>query len=153
MRMLALALIVPTTLHAEPSPAPAPEASRALDFGIVFAGVPCAVSPADSGAALWVVRGVRGSQVSVTFTSLPGFLAQGAQALAVAFDSLSAAWSTTEDPATATSFDPTVGTCATIDEGSDRLYVWLGGTAVPARTTTAGDYSTAFVLDVSYARP
>lgn len=153
IRVLVAAVLLPGAVYAQTAPTPLPEASRDLDFGVVLSGVPCSVSPADSGAALWVFQGVAGTRVSLTFTSLPGFLSRGAQTLAVTFDPSSAAWSTTEDPETATPFDPSVGTLAAVDESSDNLYIWLGGTAVPARGHPEGDYSATYTLDVTCSRP
>lgn len=153
IRAVVVALLLPGAAHAQTPPSLIPEAGRHLDFGIVMSGFPQSVAPADSGAALWVFRGAAGAAVTLKFAALPAFLSLGAQTLAVTFDPASAAWNTTDDPATAVAFDPAVGTVATIGHRPNHLYVWLGGTAVPARSGTAGDYSATYTLDADYARP
>lgn len=153
IRALVMAALLPGAVYAQGPPAPVPEAAHDLDFGVVLSGVPRSIAPADSGAALWLFQGVAGTRVSLTFTSLPGFLSQGTQTLAVEFGPTSAAWSTTGDPETATLFDPSAGAVAELDESSDNLYVWLGGTAVPAPAHPAGDYMTTYTLDVSSLGP
>lgn len=153
IRAFVVALLLPGAAHAQGPPAPIPGASRHLDFGVVFAGVPESIAPSDSGAAFWGFRGTGGAAVTLTFTSLPSLLLLGTQALAVTYGPASAAWNTTDDPATAVPFDPTLGATATIGDEPNHIYVWLGATAVPTRAAPPGEYQATYTLDVSYARP
>jgi hypothetical protein len=153
IRAIAVALVLPSVARADPTPLPLPEASRSLDFGIVFSGYPQAVAPSDSGAALWVFRGDPGATVTLKFTALPEVLLRDGQALSVTFGPNSAAWNTTDDPATATAFDPVTGTTATIGPDTNQVYVWLGATAVPARGGRPGVYAARYTLDVAYVEP
>lgn len=147
---LAVALLAPGTAHAQRPIATVPGAFRDLDFGTVFPGTAEYVPPTDPRAGLWVFKGTPGRSVALTFTSLPPFLLNGGQSLAVTYGPASAAWNTVNDPAGAQPFDPAVGTTAVIGSRPSRIYVWLGGTAMPAPAQAPGTYESTCTLDASY---
>lgn len=150
---LLLALLVPAAALADKPVSPIPGQMRDLDFGTVLPGVSQAVALSDPGAGRWVFKGAFGQSVTLTFTALPSFLTTNGNNLTVTYGPTSAAWNTVNDPAGAQVFDPAVGTTAAFSGPPGRIYVWLGGTAVPAGTQAPGTYSSTYTLDVSYTVP
>ena len=148
---VAVALLGPAAAFAQRPIATVPGAFRDLDFGTVLPGVPEVVTPSDPRAGQWVFKGPPGAAVTITFTSLPTFLDNGGQTLAVAFGSAVAAWNTVNDPSGAQTFDPAVGATALIGRPPSRIYVWLGGTALPAPAQAPGTYESTYTVDVSLA--
>jgi hypothetical protein len=145
----AVVLLLPELALAQRPIATIPGAFRDLDFGVVLPGVPEVVTPSDPRAGQWVFKGPAGAAVAITFTSLPGFLVNGGQTLAVTFGPASASWNTVNDPSTAQPFDPAVGTAAVFGRPPNRVYVWLGGTATPAPAIAPGTYESTYTVDVS----
>jgi len=149
--LLALLLLLPEVAFAQRPISTVPGAFRDLDFGVVLPGVAEVVAPSDPRAGQWVFKGPSGATVAITFASLPVYLAIGGQTLAVTFGPESAAWNTVNDPSTARPFDPLVGATAVIGRPPSRIYVWLGGTAVPAPVQAPGTYESTYTVDVSFA--
>jgi len=148
---VAIALFAPGVADAQRPIGTIQGAFRDLDFGTVLPGVPEIVTPSDPRAGQWAFKGPPGAAVTITFTSLPLFLDNGGQTLAVAVGSASAAWNTVNDPSGAMPFDPAVGTTAVIGGPPSRIYVWLGGTAIPSPAQAPGTYESTYTVDVSFA--
>ena len=146
-------------LLAVPSPAAAQGGGRALTvrgtqgltFGSVIPGVPMTVPYTDlARAALFEVRGPTDAQIELTFT-LPVALAgpAGAQ-LPLGFTATSAALSLNGNAASATPRDPRTRFTAVLDPRNGRIYLHLGGRALPAGTQRAGAYAGTVLLTAAF---
>lgn len=124
-----------------------------LAFGnSLFPGISKTVGISDAGAASFDIAGEADKEVTVTFTVPTELtLTTGTATMPITFSSTDAGYSTTDDPAGATTFDPDAGAAtATLGTTGGLLYVWLGGTVDPATTQAAGDYAADITLDVAY---
>lgn len=124
-------------------------AQRDLEFSTVFPGVNKAVAVTDLTAGKWLVTGDPSLEVDLTFPGLPATLSNGGLTVPIVYAATDAAYHTSDAPGSATTFDPAVGTTATLS-GTGELYVWIGGTVQPDETSTAGTYSGTITLDAVY---
>ena len=134
--LLLAGLVIGAAAASPPARAQSLEVYRLTDlsFGTFIAGDVVTVQPSEPGAASFRVDKLAGGErdVQVRLT-LPAALELGGASLPVSFGSVSAAWSTTNDPSTATAFDPAQGVDVRLP-GRKPLYVWVGGTvASPAQ--------------------
>jgi hypothetical protein len=103
-----------------------------LDFGNVIPGTNKSVQITGATAGRWLVEGTGGAEVDLDFTALPATLSNGPDALAIFYSNVDAGHNTVNVPGGATVFDPAVGTTTDIGAPGGDLYVWIGGTVVPA---------------------
>lgn len=121
-----------------------------LTFAVVFPGIPEIVSRTDAvNAGAFQVRGQNRSEVVLTMT-LPAMLtAAGGRSLPLQFGPNDGGWNIQNDRATARAFDPRVNLVVRLSQ-QGRLFLWLGGTALPSATQTAGDYIGTVTLAAAY---
>jgi hypothetical protein len=121
-----------------------------LTFASVFPGVPEFVSRTDAvNAGAFQVRGQNTAEVAFTFTLPAALTAAGGKSLRLQFGANDGGWNTQNDLATAKAFDPRVTlTVRTSQQG--RLFLWLGGTALPSATQAAGSYTGTVTLSAAY---
>ena len=121
---------------------------RGLDFGTVFPGLASTVVETDATSGHLRVLGAAGSEVQVTFPSLPATLDDGGgNSMVVSF---TATHSTTDQNGTGTGFDTGTGVTTTLDGGTGQLHVYVGGTVTAADPQTAGNYSATVTLNAAY---
>ncbi len=125
--------------------------SADLDFGNVFPGVNKAVAYTDAvNAGQWDITGEAAAEVTLSFTALPANLTFGANNLPIVYSATDAGYNTADNPAAATSFDPSAGATTNLEGATGALYVWIGGTVQPTETQPAGTYTGTITLDVAY---
>jgi hypothetical protein len=121
-----------------------------LTFATVFPGVPEAVSRSDAvNAGAFQVRGQNRSEVAFTFTLPTALTAAGGRSLTLQFGPNDGGWNTQNDLATAQAFDPRVILTVRLSQ-QGRLFLWLGGTALPTATQAAGSYAGSVTLTAAY---
>jgi hypothetical protein len=143
----------PIPLRAQVRPVATPPllalALNDLDFGSVLPGIPVSVAVSDARhAGLFEVRGPAGASIRVEFV-VPGALtASGGALLPLVFGLRDGhADFTRGGPGGGLSFDPHAPVIGSL--GPDgTLYLRLGGTALPARTQTGGDYRATIFMTV-----
>ncbi|HKI94942.1 MAG TPA: hypothetical protein VJ992_06590 [Gemmatimonadales bacterium] len=122
---------------------------QTLNFGTVLPGVPTTISRTDAlNAGEFEVRGRKDTQVAIDLT-LPAEMTAGALSLPLQFGPGDGGYSQAGTIAAATVFDPRVQLVTTLG-ANGRLYVYLGGTALPGPQQGAGTYSGTIVLTVAY---
>ena len=121
-----------------------------LTFATVFPGVPEIVSFADAvNAGVFQVRGQNNTEVALTFTLPAALMAAGGRSLPLQFGPNDGGWNTQNNLATARAFDPRVVLTVRLSQ-QGRLFLWLGGTALPTATQAAGDYAGTVTLSAAY---
>ncbi len=122
---------------------------RDLTFGTVLRGVPTVVEPLVRSAGRWEIRGESNAEVRIDLL-LPVSLtsASGAE-LPLSFGSADGAFSFHPVGKPARVFDPQLPVIMAFDRRG-KLYVFLGGTALPEAMQPAGDYAATISLTVSY---
>lgn len=118
-----------------------------LSFGQVVAGTTEQVQPNASSAGRFQVTAPAGTQLSLTF-ALPATLVIGGSTLPVTFGSTDAAWSGTNDPAGATTFDPNQPLQVTVPPGGS-IYVWVGARVSPPSNQSTGIHTGTLTLSAS----
>jgi hypothetical protein len=131
-----------------------------LSFGMVLAGTNTnTIASTDAGAGSFETQVTNTSArrrmtVQLTFT-LPRNLTNGADNLAISFSRTSASYNTTNDPTSATTFNPANGyTWRVPGNSTDSRYFWIGGTVSPTAGQAAGTYTgtiTATVTSQTYS--
>lgn len=124
-------------------------AQRDLDFADVLPGVNKAVTITDLTSGKWLIQGDPWTLVDITFPGLPATLTDGANTIPIVYSGTDAGYYATDDPGSATTFDPSVGTTALLGAAGE-LYVWIGGTVQPDEADTAGNYTGTITLDAVY---
>ena len=119
-----------------------------LIFGAVFPSTTRTILPADATSGSFTLAGAANAEVNVNFT-LPANLAFGANNLAIAFSSTSAARNTANSRAGSTAFDPAATMTTRLDIATGNLYVFVGG-AVSPTVQPAGSYTAAITLTAAY---
>jgi len=123
---------------------------QTLNFGTLFPGVPTSISRTDAlNAGEFEIRGRKNTEIAVDFT-LPAALTSGAQSVPLQFAPGDGGYSPSGTIAAATAFDPRVELVTTLSNPNGRLYVYLGGTALPGSQQRAGHYTATITLTVSY---
>lgn len=151
MLSLATLLVVAWPSHANAQGRPLNVIGRqGLTFGTMWSGQPAHVSRADPLRTGQIeLRGMRETEVQVTFT-LPAALAgPGGAQLPLSFGSGDGGVGTTAVITAATGFDPRLPRVARFS-GNGRLYLFLGGTALPGAGQTAGAYTATVTVTVAY---
>ncbi len=121
-----------------------------LTFAAVFPGVPEMVGYADAlNAGSFQVRGANRTEVTLSFTLPAALTAAGGRSLPLQFGPSDGGWNTQNDVATARAFDPRVVLTTRLSQ-QGRLFLWLGGTALPTATQAAGSYAGTVTLSAAY---
>lgn len=124
--------------------------AQPLAFGPIFPGVVTTVPRTDAARAGRIdIRGTKNLQVQFDFALPAAMTGPAGQALPLAFDAASGGYATTATIGTATDFDPRVPLLARLS-GTGRLYIWLGGTALPTANQANGAYSATITLTMAY---
>jgi hypothetical protein len=124
---------------------------RDLQFGNVIPGTDKSVTLTDATSGRWLVTGGANAEVTLTFTSLPGVLNDGgSNDLPIVYAVTDAGHNTTNDPGTASVFNPAAGSTANIGDPVAELYVWIGGTVVPDPAQAPGLYTGTITLEATY---
>ena len=126
-----------------------------LNFGSVPKGVATTVAPNQAAAGEWQVTGNGNAFVNIIFTlptQLINLQAQPGSTMPIAFNATSALWRrATNNPAGATTFNPTVGTLGRIGPPANpTMYIWIGGTVTPAAAAKPGIYQGTVIVSLSY---
>lgn len=123
-----------------------------LAFGNVFQGTNPAVTPADANSGEFQISGALNAEINVTFPSLPANLLDQATStvnLPISFGASDAAWNTTNNRGTASTFDPSVGTTQRLDASTGLMFVYVGGT-LTVTTQAAGIYDAQITVNAAY---
>lgn len=120
-----------------------------LTFGTVIRGIPTYVGPLTRSAGQWEVRGSSHTEVRVDLT-LPTALtnAIGAE-LPLSFGSSDGAFGQQPQGRDAQIFDPQLPLITRYDQRG-KIYIFLGGTALPDPVQPSGAYAATISLTVSY---
>ncbi len=119
-----------------------------LDFGTVLPGVPSAIDRHDRRAALFEVRGSPDASVRIDLALPSALLSTGSATLPISFSATDGfADFSRGRPPRGTVFDPHAPLIMTLGPNG-RVYVRLGGTALPARPQAGGAYHATIVLTV-----
>lgn len=156
MRTLLLLVLLAFAL---PAPAPAAAQGRGrplmtfgrqdLTFGALLPGVPTTVSRFDGlNAGQFELRGQRSAEVQVSL-NLPGAMLSGGAGIPLDFGPADGGFSPDPDVTTSQTFDPRVPLVTTMATNG-KLYLWLGGTALPGAQQAAGTYAAAITVTVAY---
>jgi hypothetical protein len=122
---------------------------RDLRFGTVLRGVPTVVDPFVRSSGRWEIRGESNAEVRIDLV-LPTALTTGTGIeLPLSFGSADGAYSSHPQGRGARVVDPQLPLITAFDERG-KLYVFLGGTALPGAMQPAGEYAAIISLTVSY---
>ena len=123
---------------------------RPLVFGVVFPGVPRAVSRTDAANSGQLdLTGNKNAQVQLTFT-LPNAMTgpAGAQ-MPLTFGGSDAGYSSSQAVGSQVAFDPRTPFLATLNKNG-RGSVFVGGTVNPPPTQRSGSYTGTITLSIVY---
>lgn len=148
---VASVLIFISALAPVPGPASAQFAFglRNLTFGSLLPGVPEPVSPADSRSGLFLIFGLPRAEVRINFSLPAALIGAGGQNLPLQFGPTDGGFAPTSSGASIVVFDPRVPLVTRLSN-IGRLYVRLGGTALPSGQQGAGNYSATITITVAY---
>ncbi len=145
---LVVLAIMPGLLEAQGQPLSA-TGRRDLSFGNLIPGVTTVVSRRDAArAGQFEIRGARRAEVSIVF-QLPAALMRGPSAIPLQFGPNDGGFSRRPRIRNARAFDPRV-TLVTRLSNRGRLYLFLGGTALPGTQLRAGRYQASITLTIAY---
>ena len=120
-----------------------------LAFGMLFPGITSHITRSDAlRSGQFQVTGEKNTTVQVTFTLPPAMLV-GSRTVPMQFGAADGGFSTQATITSATVFDPRVPLVATLSQ-QGRLYLFLGGTALPGVQQTAGSYAAPVTVSVCY---
>lgn len=123
---------------------------QALTFGTMWSGQPAQVSRQDPLRSGQVeLRGTRNTDVQVTFTLPAAMSGPGGAQLALSFGADDGGMSTTAAITAATAFDPRLPRVARFGNNG-RMYLFLGGTAIPGVGQPAGAYTATVIVTVAH---
>jgi hypothetical protein len=121
---------------------------RPLSFGTVFPGIAAVVvrtDPANSGQ--FAVHGEPNGPTSLTFSLPAAMTGPGGATLPLVFGANDGGFSVTQSVTNQVAFDPRVTQTVTLSQNG-RGSVFLGGTANPAVSQAAGNYTGTVTLSV-----
>jgi hypothetical protein len=123
---------------------------QGLTFGTMWSGQPAQVSRQDPLRSGQVeLRGMRNTDVQITFSLPASLTGPGGAQLPLSFSANDGGVGTTATITAATGFDPRLPRVAQFS-GNGRLYLFLGGTALPGVGQTAGAYTATVTVTVAY---
>ena len=155
MAALAILLLMGTPAGSQANSTPPRRAAvsvtalRNLDFQDVLPGVNQSIGIAEATSGKWRIQGDASTSVAFSFPGLPATLTDGVNTIPIVYSATDAAYHTSDDPASATTFDPSVGASALLSAAGE-LYVWIGGTVQPSEVAIAGSYNATITLDSDY---
>lgn len=117
-----------------------------IDFGNVIAGSSVLIRPIDPTAGKFVIRSTPNATVRLRFT-LPAAMNTLNGVMPVTFGPNAAAWSTVNQAAGSTPFDPANDILINVPH-SREIYVWIGARIAPPGTQQAGLYAGNITLTV-----
>jgi len=121
-----------------------------LDFGTVIPGLPTVIDPTDRAqAGRFEIRGTGRSEVRIDLTLPSDMLSLGGDRLPLQFAASDGGFSTQPSLASMITFDPRTPLVTRLSNGG-RLYIWLGGTAVPSGAQPPGSYHGGITMTVTY---
>ncbi|HEX6615085.1 MAG TPA: DUF4402 domain-containing protein [Gemmatimonadales bacterium] len=123
---------------------------QTLDFGLLFSGTPSRVSRFDAlRAGQFELRGAKGTEIRIDL-GLPATMSgpRGAK-LPLQFAPGDGGYGRDGLIGTAAPFDPRAPLVTTLSDNG-RLYLFLGGTATPAASQSAGTYSGTVIVTIAY---
>jgi hypothetical protein len=123
-----------------------------LRFGTVVAGVPESVLPTSSDAANWRIHYTLLAVASNFQLTLPTQMARagGGTGMPVSFCSTCGVYRiNNSSPAGGTTFNPANQVNLPLLVVNSNVYIWLGGTASPGASQSAGSYSGTVILTLS----
>lgn len=124
--------------------------SQGLTFGALFPGVAAPVPRTDAArAGRFDVRGARDLQVRFDFSLPAAMTSAGGAALPLVFGPNDGGYAQTATIASAAAFDPRSPLLAFLS-ANGRLYIWLGGTALPGPQQPSGAYSATITMTMAY---
>ncbi len=126
-----------------------------LGFGTVIRGVSTTVQPTAANAGEWQVSGSGNAFVIITFalpTTLTNIQALPGSTMPITFNATAARWNrANNNPATATAFNPAVGTVGRLGPPANpNMYIWIGGTVSPAAAAKPGIYQGTVIVSLVY---
>ena len=122
---------------------------RGLTFGVVFPGVPRVVLRTDAAnAGQFDIGHAKFSPIQITFT-LPAVMNGPAGAtMPLVFGANDGGYSSPETITSQVGFDPRVAFATALDKNG-RAAVFLGGTAQPAPSQRAGNYTATITMTIT----
>lgn len=136
-----------------PLPAPKPEplvaiARRDLTFGTVLPGIPATV-PSDHprNAGLFEIQGAKGAPTRIEFLLPSALTSSAGQALPLSFGPGDGKFGFNRGRNQRVPFDPRTPLIAVLGPNG-KMYLNLGGTAVPARLQNSGSYAATIAITI-----
>ena len=122
-----------------------------LDFGEVFIGYSATVLDTDVNAAKFSFFHIdnRKKNLRITFV-LPTTLDNGVNQIPITFDQSQATWSTNDQVAGRTNFDPRRAFTIRNVLKDDPYFIWLGGSITTTTGLPYGLYTGTIILTVAY---
>ena len=122
---------------------------RGLTFGAVFPGVPRVVLRTDAAnAGQFDVGYVKFSPIQITFTLPAAMTGPAGATMPLVFGANDAGYSSPETITSQVGFDPRVAFATALDKNG-RAAVFIGGTAQPAPSQRAGNYTATITMTVT----
>jgi len=123
---------------------------QTLDFGTLFAGAASKVSRLDAlHAGQFELRGAKGSEVRVDLALPAALTGPRAARVPLQFGPADGGFAQDGVIATAAPFDPRAALVTTLSDNG-RLYLFLGGTALPGPQQTSGAYGGSVTVTIAY---
>lgn len=124
--------------------------TKNLTFGTLFPGVPQPILRTDAvNAGSFELRGRNRAEIRIDFTLPAALTGPAAATMPLSFGAGDGGHNTQNTIGTAQAFDPRAPLIAQLATNG-RLYVWLGGTALPTGTQRSGNYTASVTLTASY---
>ncbi len=121
-----------------------------LTFGLLLPGVPITINRLDrANAGRFVIRGQQQAEVLIDLTLPAAMVAGSGATVPLRFDAADGGFSSRPALATMRVFDPRVPLVTGLGTNG-RLYIFLGGTALPGGQQAAGIYIGTIALTVAY---
>ncbi len=123
---------------------------RNLAFGTIFPGVPEVVRRTDPTSGRFNLRGRRNLEVRIVLT-LPVVMTRttGGNTMPIQFGAADGGFSRQNNVGTSQVFDPRAPLVTRLGRNG-RLFIWLGGTALPSSTQRSGNYRATITLTAAY---
>jgi hypothetical protein len=141
-RIAVLAVLVAAGIPAEVSGQVV--SMRNLSFGTILSGTTSSVNKTSANSAQWRFTGLFALGGNFVLT-LPTTMSGPGTAIALTFSTTDGQRSTTNNPATGTSFNPHVSQSVSV-LFNGTVYVWLGASVSPPINQKAGTYTATVVL-------
>lgn len=146
-------LLMSATLGATALAAQAPATAlerQDLTFGVVLPGMATSISPLDPvNAGRYEIRGAKNTEVRIDFQLPTALVASDGTPMPLVISAGDGGYATQPNVRAQQAFDPNVPLIVSLGK-SGRLYLWLGGTALPTSTQPSGDYSATITVTVAY---